>query len=170
MKGDEQSNAIRQEQEIQALKAIYDEDFVETPRKKAWKVCTQQQSGFPEIHIYVATGSRCTEWILVAPKPSCTTPVVKVQFSFERHVSVFLWSKYRHHLFFSLPKIYPSRALPTIKLVQPIIGLKPQQISSAERMILQEARSLKGEEMLFQVCSSMCLRASRSIHSSANSS
>jgi hypothetical protein len=45
MEDDPQNDAFRQEQEMQALKAIYDDGFIEGHRQKAWKVCNCRESG-----------------------------------------------------------------------------------------------------------------------------
>ena len=53
--------------------------------------------------------------------------------------------------FHSLPRTYPSRALPALNVVRPIVGLGTQQIDSIKRVVQSEAETLKGSEMLFQV-------------------
>jgi hypothetical protein len=50
-----------------------------------------------------------------------------------------------------LPKTYPSRVLPTIKVIKPVVGLNQLNVEQVTRAIRSEAESLKGGEMLFQV-------------------
>jgi len=59
MKNEQQTDASRQEEEIQALKAIYDDVFIESPQEKAWKV--GRPCRMPKIELMLLIGNSCIE-------------------------------------------------------------------------------------------------------------
>ena len=50
-----------------------------------------------------------------------------------------------------LPKTYPHNAPPIFTIQQPIVGLRPDEISKLTHAIHDEVQQKKGEEIVFQV-------------------
>ena len=49
------------------------------------------------------------------------------------------------------PKTYPTLACPIFTIQQPIVGLKPHDLTKLSNAVHAEAQSSKGSEIVFQV-------------------
>ncbi|KZT71101.1 Serine/threonine-protein kinase [Daedalea quercina L-15889] len=116
------SQEERQQLEITALKSIYDNDFIECPPPKVWKLTPFQ--GAPRLPEFI----------------------IKVSHPDPEHAD-----KIYFHLHTKFPKTYPTIACPTFTIQQPIHGLKAHDITQLSSAIHAEAQKQKGGEMVFQI-------------------
>ncbi|EJF61645.1 Serine/threonine-protein kinase [Dichomitus squalens LYAD-421 SS1] len=111
-------------------KSIYEQDFIEVPPPKAWKVHRRSR--------------RCSSQ--AAPR----LPEFKIRVTYPDPKYA---EKIYFHLHIKLPKTYPNNAPPIFTIQQPIVGLRPDEISKLTHAIHDEVQQKKGEEMVFQtVC------------------
>ncbi|KAI0077507.1 Serine/threonine-protein kinase [Panus rudis PR-1116 ss-1] len=112
----ESPEAIQQE-EIYALRNIFDEDYIECPPPKAWK-------GAP----------RLPEFII---RVKHRDPEYSDKIYFNLHTK--------------FPKTYPTLATATFTIKQPIVGLKPHEVTKLSNAIHAEAQRIKGREAVFEI-------------------
>ncbi|TFK64222.1 kinase-like protein [Pluteus cervinus] len=122
-------NTEQQQTEIDALKAIYGDDFLDCPPPKAWKVC--------ELCCWLSEGdgaARLHEFIIKVAHPD-------PEFA----------SKVYINLHVKFPKTYPALAVPILTIQKPAQGLTNDQVTSLSHAIIAQAQQHRGSESVFLV-------------------
>jgi eukaryotic translation initiation factor 2-alpha kinase 4 len=146
-----------QRQEITVLRSIYDEDFLESPPPKVWKVRVLNHFRFRVFLLNVGC----------SPPGSCEVTRVHYQSTASRSYSrlndilspayeVLLQRIIQRPTCSSLvairfPKTYPSNAIPVFTIQKPIQGLSNDHVTKLSNAIHVEAQKNQGGEMVFQV-------------------